>query len=457
VTIERALRHAVVAAGLVGVVAGIYVLVVLGLGRIPTRDERTVLVLSFVAAVAAAGAWGLVAPRVRVAAERLAYGASGDPEGLLRSFDERLTRATPLEELLLQLAESLRAVLRLRAVEVWTGSDGRLERTAADPERDRARLELTAEEEDVVVRAPVSGPSWASVWLAPLVADRGAADLRIAPIAHSGTLLGLLVVERDPGRDGFAESDDRLLADLARRVGLVLNTARLDSALQASLEELRGTADELRASRARVVVAADEERRRIERDLHDGAQQRLVALAVKTRLARELVDNDVEAARAELVELGEDIERAIDELRRLAHGIYPPLLAQRGLRAALAAATDASPVSVAVDNGAERRYPAEVEAAVYFCCLEALQNAAKHAVGATRVLVSLDEEDGVLSFEVTDDGTGFDPRARTAGAGLANMADRLGAIGGRLRIESAPGAGTKIAGAIPLHPASSER
>jgi signal transduction histidine kinase len=114
-------------------------------------------------------------------------------------------------------------------------------------------------------------------------------------------------------------------------------------------------------------------------------------------------------------------------------------------------------VRVAVASVAERRYPAEVEAAVYFCCLEALQNAGKHAVGATGVRLSLAEEDGVLLFEVTDDGPGFDPRSRPAGAGLANMADRLGAIGGRVRIESAPGEGTRIAGAIPLHPVSSER
>lgn len=213
----------------------------------------------------------------------------------------------------------------------------------------------------------------------------------------------------------------------------------------------------MRASRARVVVAADAERRRIERDLHDGAQQRLISLAVKLRLAQEFADTDPAQAKQILDELGEDVELAIDELRDFAHGIYPPLLAERGLKAALGAAASraALPVRVAADTRA--RYRPEVEAAIYFSCLEALQNAGKHAGPGARATVRLREEAGALVLEVADDGRGFDARARGRGTGFARIADRLGAIGGRLRVESAPGAGTRLVGTIPLYAPPSER
>jgi len=423
---------------------------VLGLGRVPTEEERTLLALSLAAAAVAA----LLAPRGRRAASELARtlagGARQSPDDVLRGFGSRLTRAIPLDELLLQLAESLRTAFGLRAAEVWTGSEGLFERTAADPERGSAQLALGAEEEAVVVRAGVSGSGWAAVWLPGLVAGREDAALRVAPVAHAGALLGLIVAERPRDGEPFSADDERVLAELARDVGIVLNTARLDSALQASLAEVRRQADDLRASRARVVAAADAERRRIERDLHDGAQQRLIALAVKLRLVRELAAVDPAQAKAVLAELGDDLERTIEELRDLAHGIYPPLLARRGLRAALSTAALGASDPVLVDVATRARYPAEVEAAVYFCCLEALQNAAKHAGDGARVMLSVHEDEDALVLEVSDDGAGFDPRASQRGAGIANMADRLGAIGGRMRIESTTGAGTRVVGTIPL-------
>jgi signal transduction histidine kinase len=196
-------------------------------------------------------------------------------------------------------------------------------------------------------------------------------------------------------------------------------------------------------------VAADAERRRIERDLHDGAQQYLVAIAVKARLIQQLARTDPAKGLALTQDLVRDVESALNELRTLAQGIYPPLLSSGGLAEALAAACRRTPIQVRLEADGLARYPTELEAAVYYCCLEALQNASKHAGDGTSASLRLWEEAGILRFEVDDDGAGFDPAHGTAGAGLTNMRDRIGAVGGTLRIESAPGAGTQVHGAVP--------
>jgi signal transduction histidine kinase len=248
----------------------------------------------------------------------------------------------------------------------------------------------------------------------------------------------------------FSEEDERVLAELARQVGLALHNVRLDSALQASLDEVRHQAEELQASRARIVAAADAARRRIERNLHDGAQQRLVALAVKLRLASRLVDTDPGQTRGMLDELRDELKDAVEELRSLAHGIYPPLLMDQGLAAALGSAAQRATLPTRVEAGSIGRYPSEMEAAAYFCCLEALQNAMKHAGPAATVIVRVWEEAGALRFSVSDDGAGFDPAAKGASSGFVNMRDRLGAIGGWLQVESSLGAGTSVLGVLPL-------
>ena len=348
------------------------------------------------------------------------------------------------------MAESLRKTLHLASAEVWGASPGTLERMASDPEREEAALPISGAEESTLARAGVSGPAWAKVWLPDLLEGRDDRIMRLAPITHSGELLGLIVIDRPPGGEAFSAEDDRILTELARQVGLTLHNVRLDSALQASLDEVRRQAEALQASRGRIVAAGNAERRRIERNLHDGAQQHLVALAVKVRLARQLFERDPDKARGLMEELGGDLEDALQELRDLAHGIYPPLLADKGLPEALAAAARRSTLPAEVRSDGIGRYPPEVEAAVYFCCLEALQNAGKHAGERARASVRLWEEAGGLLFEVADDGVGFDTRHTGASAGFTNMNDRLGAIGGSLRVESAPGRGTKVAGAVPV-------
>src|SRR6204780_2179886 len=199
-----------------------------------------------------------------------------------------------------------------------------------------------------------------------------------------------------------------------------------------SVMDLRRQASELRSSRARIVAAADAERRRIERDLHDGAQQHLTSLSVRLLMAAKLAGQDPELAGL-LEQLGAEVRDTAQELRDLAHGIYPPLLRAHGLADALFAAASHATLPTMVRAGSVGRYPADVEAAVYFCCLEAIQNACKHAGERASVRLRVREEAGTLTFEVTYDGAGFDAAGRRLGAGLLNMADRLGAVGGRPR------------------------
>jgi signal transduction histidine kinase len=451
VRIDRLLVHTITMAGLVAMVAASYLLIVLGLGRAPNGDEKTLLGLSMLAAAIAALLWIPVRERLTEFATRRVYGERHAPDEVIRTFGSRLTRALPLDELLLQLAESLKKTMSLSVAEVWTrGASGKLERSVSVPDRGAAQMTLGAEEETVVARAGVSGLAWAGIWLPQLLTVDDEV-LRVAPITNSGELLGMIIVRRPQGALPFDEHDDQALTELARQVGLALHNVKLDSALQESLDEVRRQADELRASRARIVEAGDAQRRRIERDLHDGAQQHLVALAVSVNLARQIADSDPDSAKAMLEQIGKDLQEAVQELRNLAHGIYPPLLMDRGLAEALSAAAGRAALPTGVEADGVGRYPQQVEAAVYFCCLEALQNAAKHAGDGAEAMITISEDEGALLFEVRDDGAGFDLASRAhEGHGFVNMGDRVGAIGGSLSVESAPGQGTAIRGRIPL-------
>ena len=233
---------------------------------------------------------------------------------------------------------------------------------------------------------------------------------------------------------------------MAAMVGLIVlsNSLRLQGALASSLD----AQEELRQSRARVVAATDRERRRIERDLHDGAQQRLISIGIGLAGATAVLRTDPDKATTELTELRRQLHLAHDEVRSLAQGVYPPVLSEHGLVEALRSAVDRYPLPLTLDLQDPGRHSSEVEAAVYFCCVEAVQNAAKHS-RATKVRVSLGVDAGEVWFTVQDDGTGFERRGLATG-GMVNMQDRLGASGGTLRIDSAPGSGTTVRGTVPV-------
>jgi signal transduction histidine kinase len=258
------------------------------------------------------------------------------------------------------------------------------------------------------------------------------------------------------GRDVAVEHDVMLLLEPGMVEGAaayalaVVENRRLVAEGDARLRELD-------ASRARILTIGDEARRQIERDLHDGAQQRLVALRAALAIENDHLGDESPRVRGVLEALGEQVELTIDEVRALARGIYPSVLADHGLAEALRAAGRAAPIAVRVDADGVGRYPPEIETTVYLVCVEALQNAVKHADGASAVWISL-VDDGRLRFEVVDDGAGFDPDSAASGAGLVNLHDRTATLGGVLAVESAPGRGTRIAGAIPLaRPSSNGR
>lgn len=366
------------------------------------------------------------------------------------SFASQLNRGVPMGELLLQMVEALRDGFKLDAAELWLCESGSLRLAAAEPHAGSRSIPITPAEETIATNAPVSSAAWAKVWLPALLEKRKDAALRVAPVSHGGHLFSLLVVERAHRGGELAAEVDVTLEEVARELGVALHKARLDSSLQESLELLRQQAAELQASRGRLVAAADAERRRIERNLHDGAQQHLVALAVKVRLLEQFSDRDPERAKTLMSQLQDDVRSAIEELRSLAHGIYPPLLSSAGLGVAITAACRRASLPATVAADGVGRHPPEIEAAVYFCCLESLQNAAKYAGPGASARVRVWEEAKSLLFEVNDDGTGFESNRLIEGAGLTNMRDRIGAVGGTLCVESDRVGGTRVQGVIPV-------
>ncbi len=445
----RVLGASVWAAALLFACVGAVAAIALGLGHPPMGAEGDWLAASILAAAAAT----VCNPPLRRWLEdctsrfapQPAAGAANVPADLL---ERRQAQGARLDDLLVELAESLCTSFGLRSAEWWSGADGFYERAASVPPRRSERLVLSRTQETVLARMGIVGEEWLSVWLPAFAgADRGAV---VAPVTQGGELVGLLVLERGPVEVGDAALYARIVAvvpELCDRIGPLLQNARLDTALRESVAELRSQASKLAASRARVVHAADDERRRIERNLHDGLQQHLVAATLELRLARELSASDRPRADEIMAGLERDLEHALEELRALAHGVYPPALRDQGLKPVLAAAARRAtlPTRVAVETS--RRHPPEVEATVYFCCLEAIQNACKHAGQGAAVSVRVWEQASGVAFEITDDGRGFSSR-EPDGVGLLNLEDRVGALGGTLTIDSAPGRGTRIHGIV---------
>ena len=403
--------------GLAGFVVLVYALVVLGVGALVGRTSSPDLFLSVVATAVVAVAFDPVQSVLEAAATRLVHRGTTPPYEVWERFSATVTGSCPPEEVPARMARVLAEGTGARSAEVWLVVEGRPELAATWP--------------------PHAAP-----------ADAAAPGRRVLPVRYAGETLGLLVVQEDTALTAVEEG---LFAGLADQAGLVLRSARLRAELSSRIAEQTTRADELRVSRQRLVDLQDQRRRALERDIHDGAQQHLVALAVNLRLVQTVAARSPERADALLAAQRRAAAEAIETLTRLSRGIYPPLLTEEGLAHAVRAAAAAAPLPVSVATDGLRRYPPRIEAAAYFTCLEALQNAAKHA-HATSVRVSLREVGEALELTVEDDGVGYDPLAPTTGTGLANLRDRVDSVGGTLTTRSVPGQGTRVEAVLPARP-----
>jgi signal transduction histidine kinase len=353
----------------------------------------------------------LVRERAKRWANRVVYGKRSTPYEVLSEFADRVGETYSTEDVLPRMAQLLGEATGARVARVWLRVGQEMKADASWPPGapDVPDVEILADE-------------------LPSFGDDTAFEVQ-----HQGELLGALTVTEAPD-DPMNPTKTKLANDMASQAGLVLRNVRL--------------IEDLRESRRRIVSAQDIRAKKLERDIHDGAQQQLVALAVKLGLVERFVGTDPDRAAAMLAEAKAETTEALDDLRDLARGIYPPLLADQGLAAALEAQARKSSLPVVVEPDGIGRYAQPTEAAVYFSCLEALNNVAKYA-DSSSVEIRLRQRDGELRFEVEDDGVGFEPGATTRGTGLQGIADRLDALGGRLEIRTAPGEGTTLVGLVP--------
>jgi signal transduction histidine kinase len=397
-------------------ITAVYVGIAVGIGALIGGGGKPSLALSIVATAIVAIGFQPVRERVQRVANRLVYGTRATPYEVLSQFSERVAESYAVDDVMPRMARVLAEGTGAQRADVWLRNGQLWRESAVWP-----------------VSATPAEPVPAVDGTLPVVEGTS----RLVEVRHQGTLLGALGVTKRSG-EALTPVEENLLIHLAGQAGRVLRNVGLTADLQARLEDLR-------ASRQRLVSAQDHERRRLERNLHDGAQQHLVAIKVKLGLAEMLLDRDPARAQQTLEQLKSDTDDALETLRDLARGIYPPLLADKGLQVALSAQARKATVPVSIDADGIGRSPQDIEAAVYFCVLEALQNIQKYA-NATQVVVRLREEADSITFSVVDDGQGFDVASMKRGAGLTNMEDRLDALGGELHIRSSVGQGTAITG-----------
>jgi signal transduction histidine kinase len=407
--IDVVINRTVVLGVLAAFITSVYAAVVVGVGAL--LGGRSGLALPIAATAMVAVAFEPVRHVSQRWANRLVYGRRASPYEVLADLTERLAVAESEEGVLDRMAMLLCDGTGAARASVWLGDDDRLRLGASAPP-------------DVPVAATASS---------------GHLDGDRFPVHHGGGMVGMLEVVKPRGST-LTPTERDLVLDLAGSAGLLLGHQRLN-------ESLAMRARELGESRTRLVEAQDTERRRLERVLHDGAQQQIVALKVQLGLAAKLAAGHDDLVRL-LIDLGDEAQAALEEVRALAKGIYPPLLASDGLKAAIGGLAGSAPVEVSVHGDGIGRYPADIEAAVYFNVSEAITNAVKH--GDPPIHVALSADRATLGYEVRDAGPGFDPAVLKASSGVRNMADRMDAVGGALRIDSAPGRSTIVAGAVPI-------
>jgi signal transduction histidine kinase len=407
---------ALVVAGLLVFVAVVYVLIVLGGGALIGHTSSPDTRLSILATLVVALGLGPVQSVLQKRARRLVAGERELPYDVLSGFSASVTRSHD-EEVPATMARVLAEGTGAAWAQVWL----------------------------LVGDAPVLAATWPDgaandQYVAESV-DQTPDGQRTLLVRLAGETLGALRIQERPHHP-LTPVERRLFDGLATQAGHVLQGARLRAELAARVEELSVRSEELRSSRGRIVEAQDAERRRLERDIHDGAQQHLVALAVNLRLAQSLSGTSPEAAAKVIADQIDATELAIETLVDLSRGIYPAALSAGGIGPALAIATATATTPVEVRDETHERYDPEIELAVYFCCLEAIQNALKHA-GASHVRVTVSDDAGHLVATVADDGGGFDVDDTSGGSGLVNMRDRLDAVGGSVTIETSIG-GTRV-------------
>lgn len=405
--LDVVVKKALIAGTLVGLALLAYAAIVVVIPTLVTPENPVFLFgMALALGIAFRPAMGIS----RRIADRLVYGRRATPYEVLTEFSGRMGGAYATEDVVPRMAQILGEGTGAEVARVWLRVGATFRPAAAWPDE-----------------APTTEP----------VVQGGLLEVpgeTVAEVRDRGDVLGALSV-RMPATDPIGPAKEKLVRDLAAQAGLVLRNVRL--------------VEDLRASRQRLVAAQDEERRRLERNIHDGAQQQLVALAVKARLARQLVDRDPARAGDLLGQIETETQDALEDLRDLARGIYPPLLADEGLVAAIRAQARKGSIEVALEADQVGRYREDVEATVYFCALEALQNVAKYA-DTGRATVRLVQSNGSLAFAVIDQGRGFDPTSVRSGMGLQGMADRLAAVGGSLDVTSEVGGGTTVTGRVPL-------
>jgi signal transduction histidine kinase len=414
--------HLLVLAGLVAFVGAVYVVVVIVLGLLVGRSDAPSPLLSVAATAIVAVGFEPVRRRLRAWANRLSGRPHPLPYDVLAHFAPDIGASA--QETPMWMAKVLAAGVSARRVQVWLVVGGRIRLAAVHPESDGeppAPPELSGDPR------PVPGR-------------------HVRPVRHGSELLGVLVVEEREG-ERLTPVEEELLDNLAAQAGLVLRNLVLTTELRDQLLDVSARADLLRTSRRRVVASEDVERQLLERDIHDGAQQQLVALAVNIRLVQNLLTRSPQRAGELLKGLDRSAEQAATDLLEVVGG-QPRLLAQAGLTAALRSAAGTSPLPVELVSSGLGRYSAAVEHALYFCCMEALQNVAKHAA-AHAVVIELRGDDRSVIASVSDDGRGFDVQGSSDG-GLAHMAERIEEVGGALSIRSDHRVGTTVRAEIPL-------
>ncbi|MDP9234724.1 MAG: histidine kinase, partial [Actinomycetota bacterium] len=408
--IDIVINKTLVFGSLAAFITAVYVAIVVGIGSAIGQGSKPNLGLSILATAVVAVAFQPVRERVQRFANRLVYGKRFTPYEVLSRFAQTIASSYGTEELLPRTAETLRDATGASWSCVWLLVNDRLVPAAVSPAEDRAPIH----DRDLTSGGTPSVPGE-----------------RSAPIVDAGELLGALTISKS--EDAVVPADQELLDNLASQAGQIVRNALLTADLRARLQQLSEQSQELRRSRQRIVAAQDDERRALERNIHDGAQQHLVALAVKLKLTKSLVTKAPERATTMLSQLRGEVGDTLTALRELASGIYPAALEEGGVALALEQQVRDFPVDTTIDTDGMGRYPIESEATVYFCCLEALQNIGKYA-RAQRAIVTLRDDGEAISFSVRDDGVGFDPATTAWGSGLRNISDRVAASRGSVEV-----------------------